>query len=221
MPYVSEAQCRECIPMVRAIAISIAKKVPHTVELDDLIQEGMIGLHQAVISYRPQMKTTLKTYAKHRVRGQILDSLRDLDMTSRWYRRVLNLIESSRVALTIKWGKPPSLIEISEHLGLTVEVLGRAMGNKYQTVSVDGLDIPFNPDYDSELIKKEDLQDIWRKIARLKPRDQVVMMLRYTGDLSMKEIGRRIGVNESRVAQIIHRVHASIKRMYVAEKQSV
>src|SRR5688572_31360609 len=109
------------LPLVRAIAVRIRRNLPAHVELDDLVQVGILGLIDAATKYNPAMETPFPGYAKHRITGCILDGLRKLDVASRSLRRQQKRIEAVTRELTAELGRAPTEHETVERLGIDIE----------------------------------------------------------------------------------------------------
>lgn len=210
----------EHLPLVRAIAVAIRKNLPAAVELDDLIQSGTIGLFQAFDRFDPAKQTTFGTFAKYRIRGAILDSLRQLDWASRDLRRLQKQAEAATYELSVELERAPAESEIAQKLGVDIERLRRMMLKLRSTISAssrsakhDDLPAPEFSDKpeaqpDNVCMRKEMRVKLRSALSVLTPRYQRVIELYYGRDLSMKEIGVLLGVNESRVS----RMHAAALR---------
>ena len=206
----------ENLPLVRTIARHIQKSLGVHVELDDLVHAGMMGLFDAATKYENDKDVPFALYAKHRIRGSILDSLRQVDWASREARRQYKQIGVVTRDLTAKLGRTPTQIEIAEAMGLDAR--------KWQTLMIDfrlfGMEavrpraaegdeqrereIPCakenHPDH--VLAKTEMRSRLSSAMKNLPDRYQQVVKLYYEGDMTMKEIGSLLGVNESRVSQM-------------------
>jgi RNA polymerase sigma factor FliA len=216
----------EHLPLVKAIAIRVHESLPVHVDLDDLIHAGVLGLFDAVAKYNTEKNVAFQAYAKHRIKGAILDSLRQLDWASRDLRKRQKRADAATQDLSAKLGRTPSEVEMAEELGVTVD-RWREMARELATTGLSPS--PSSPDHERDFVQefpaKRDLQpdricerrELQRTLARaigsLPERYQTVVFLYYSNDLTMKEIGDRIGVNESRVSQI-HKT--ALKKMAVA-----
>ena len=110
----------EHLPLVKAIAVRVHENLPVHVDLDDLIHAGVMGLFDAVTKYNPDKKVVFSAYAKHRIKGAILDSLRQLDWASRDQRKRQKQFDSAVRDLTSKLGRMPTEAEVAKCLGLDV-----------------------------------------------------------------------------------------------------
>ena len=211
------------LSLVKAIAIRVHETLPVHVDLDDLIHAGVMGLFDAVEKFDDEKNVVFRSYAKHRIKGAILDSLRQLDWASRDLRRRQKQVESITRDLSSKLGRNPNESEIAEQMGVGVD-RWRRMQMELHTVGV----VSATPNGDSErdrveefaatgdyqpdlMCERRQLQSkLAQAIGSLPKRYQTVVSLYYTNDLTMKEIGNVLGVNESRVSQI-HKT--ALKRM--------
>jgi RNA polymerase sigma factor FliA len=216
----------EHLPLVKAIAIRVHESLPVHVDLDDLIHAGVLGLFDAVAKFDLEKNVAFQAYAKHRIKGAILDSLRQLDWASRDLRKRQKRADAATQDLSVKLGRTPTEIEMAEEMGVSVD-RWRDMARELATTGLAPAPSASDHerDYVQEFPAKRDLQpdricerrELQRTLARaigsLPERYQTVVFLYYSNDLTMKEIGDRMGVNESRVSQI-HKT--ALKKMAVA-----
>jgi RNA polymerase sigma factor for flagellar operon FliA len=203
------------LPLVKAIAIRVHENLPVHVDLDDLIHAGVMGLFDAVTKYDGTKNVVFHAYAKHRIKGAILDSLRQLDWASRDLRRRQKQVESTTRDLAAKLGRTPNDTEVADQLGVGLD---RWHHIQMEMRTVGPVSATPSPDQDRErprefvatadcqpdhMCERRELQHtLARAIGTLPERYQKVVFLYYTNDLTMKEIGDVLGVNESRVSQI-------------------
>src|SRR5215470_1566120 len=107
----------EHLPLVKSIAVRVHENLPVHVDVDDLFHAGVLGLFDAAVKYNPDKKVVFSAYAKHRIKGAILDSLRQLDWASRDQRRRQKQIESATRDLTTKLGRVPTDSEVATSMG--------------------------------------------------------------------------------------------------------
>jgi RNA polymerase sigma factor for flagellar operon FliA len=204
------------LPQVKFIAERIASRLPQTVDRDDLIGAGLLGLLDAADKYDPSRGVQFKTYAELRVRGAILDSLRGLDWASRMTRHRARKVEAAGSELEKKLGRPAGEEEIAEFMGIPLSEYQTLLG-ELRWLTVTSLD-EVNEDghaslahqipADSSLIpsalfeRAEVREQLIAAIDRLSERERQVIALYYTEELTMKEIGATLGITESRVCQI-------------------
>ena len=215
----------EHLPLVKAIAVRVHENLPVHVDLDDLVHAGVLGLFDAVAKFDRQKKVELHSYAKHRIKGAILDSLRELDYASRDMRKRQKQIDTATAGLAAKLGRNPNETEVAAQLGLSTDRLRQIQMELQHLGQVsmtqrDDLDrehaqeFPATPDLRPDRIceRRELRSTLARAIGTLSERYQKVVFLYYTNEMTMKEIGNAIGVNESRVSQI-HKL--ALKKMAV------
>lgn len=216
----------EHLPLVRAIAIRVYENLPVHVDLDDLIHSGVMGLFDAAVKFDGNKQVTFRGYAKHRIKGAILDSLRELDWASRDLRKRHKQLESITRELTASAERPPTEHEIAEKMGMDVSrwrqvaiemrMVGLLSGSsrpddsENQSVPEFPAGNQLNPDV---LTGHRELRAALSTAMKTLPeRYQTVIGLYYIGGKTMREIGDKLGINESRVSQI-HR--AALDRMSV------
>jgi RNA polymerase sigma factor for flagellar operon FliA len=203
-------------PLVKRIAYHMMAKLPASVEIDDIIQTGMLGLLDAINLYEESHGAKFETYAAQRIRGAMLDGLRQVDWLPRSFRRDLRLIESAIAKLEQRLGRPPSEQEVALELGMALgdyqKMLQDARG--YHLVSFDDLNHEDGGDYldrhceDSAANPLDALLDrrlrerLVKGIDALPEREKTVMGLYYEEELNFREIGETLGVSESRVCQL-------------------
>ncbi|HTT62861.1 MAG TPA: FliA/WhiG family RNA polymerase sigma factor [Bryobacteraceae bacterium] len=206
----------ENLPLVRAIAIRVHESLPVHVDLDDLVHAGVLGLFDAASKYDPSKKVIFQSYAKHRVKGAILDSLRQLDWASRDLRKRQKQLDAVTHDLMTRFGRTPTEVEIAETLGLGLERWRRvALELKnLGLISTSSLrpdpdnsapvEFPATPDLQPDNIcsRRQLSSALAGAMQCLPERYQKVVFLYYTNEMTMKEIGEVLGVNESRVSQI-------------------
>ncbi len=216
--------------LVPAIAAHIQKSLPVHIELDDLIHAGNMGLFDAATKYREDKAVAFRTYAKHRIRGAILDSLRQQDWASRDLRKRYRQVEALRVELYEKLKRQPTEEEMAATMGLSIRrwqslmVDFRSLGVAASQLQASEREDSFIPEAssapalapDKVFARTELKQRLLVAMKTLPARYQQVVELYYERDLTMKEIGVTLGVNESRVSQI-HK--AALERMQLALRE--
>lgn len=220
------------LPLVRAIAARVRESLPVQVELDDLVHAGVMGLFDAVDKYNPEKNVVFHLYAKHRIRGAILDSLRQLDWASRDLRKRFKSIESAAQEQAQRLGRSPNEDEVADALGLSASQFQRQKAELHQAgltatpqhrverpehgaflESVESGDK--RPD---EAVAQRELRDaLLEAVKTLPPRYQRVVQMYYREERTMKQIGLELGVNESRVSQI-HK--SALEKLNVSLRQS-
>ena len=205
----------EHMPLVRAIAASVRRGLPQFVDMDDLVHAGVLGLIDAANKFLAEKQVSFATYAKHRVRGAILDSLRKLDWVSRDGRRQQKRVEASTRELAGELQRNPTEEEIAERMGVDVERLRSILTNLNSagliSASSRGEDTesptPDFPDkeelHPDSICGRKQLVGILGEAAKTLPeRSQKVIVLLYAKEMTMKQAGEVLGVNESRISQI-------------------
>ncbi|MGC2210591.1 MAG: FliA/WhiG family RNA polymerase sigma factor [Candidatus Korobacteraceae bacterium] len=208
----------EQMPQVRYIARHIHDRLPQHVPLEDLVHAGVLGLMDALTKYDEARQVQFKTYAKFRIRGAILDSLRELDWSPRDLRRKARQVELAAARLSHELGRSATEQEIATELGLTLEAFQRLVGEleglNLGSFHIENGDkdhdddlceyLPGNPEESPYfLTMKSELRGLLaRAIEELSEKEQQVLSLYYYEELTMKETGAVLGVGESRVSQI-------------------
>jgi RNA polymerase sigma factor for flagellar operon FliA len=204
------------LPFVESLARRVAASMPHSIDVGDLVQDGMIGLMDAAHRFDESRGIKFETFAERRVRGAMIDALRR-DAWPRGVRRVRRELEAARVQLRRELGAEPSLADLAARIGSDEVRLGRTIVriNTIECTSplaagdhIDGAQLPpalvpsEPPPPDKAYEEGEVRARIRAAIASLPPRERKVVGLYYYGDATMKQIGAEIGVNESRVSQL-------------------
>jgi RNA polymerase sigma factor for flagellar operon FliA len=204
------------LPLVSAIAAHVQKSLPVHIEMDDLVHAGTMGLFDAATKYRDDKEVAFRTYAKHRIRGSILDSLRQQDWASRDLRKRYRQVQSVRTTVSAKLQREPNELEMAEAMGLSLRrwqsllvdfrSLGLAASQLQASEREDGYvsEAAAGPgNSPDKVFAREELKaKLLSAMKSLPARYKQVVELYYVRDLTMKEIGGMLGVNESRVSQI-------------------
>jgi len=204
------------LPFVERLARRVAATMPHSIDIGDLVQDGVIGLIDAAHRFDEGRGIKFETFAERRIRGAMIDALRK-DAWPRGVRRQRRELEAAREALRRELGCEPSLADLAAKVGSDEKRLGRTIVRIHAIESTsplannDKLDestlpqalIPSEPEPPDTAYEREETRDRVRAaIASLPPREQRVIGLYYYGEVTMKQIGAAIGVNESRVSQL-------------------
>lgn len=203
-----------CAPLVRRIAYYVMARLPPSVQVDDLIQAGMIGLLEASRSYDPSQGATFETYAGIRIRGAMIDEIRKYDWTPRTLRKKVREVSEAIAQIESEQGRAARDSEVARRLGISLEeyhgILRDTAGHKL--VSLQCM-LPsarssaeralVNGDDPLEQLENERLtQALSAAIGGLPEKERLVMAMYYDEELNMREIGALMGVSEARICQI-------------------
>ncbi len=204
------------LPFVEALARRMAATMPHSIDVGDLVQDGVIGLIDAAHRFDEARGIKFETFAERRIRGAMIDALRR-DAWPRGVRRVRRELEAAREQLRRELGYEPSLADLAARVGSDEKRLGRtivrintiestsplATGDNIDEACLPPALVPSEPDQPDRAFEKAEVRERVRgAIAGLPPRERRVIALYYYGEVTMKQIGAEIGVNESRVSQL-------------------
>jgi RNA polymerase sigma factor for flagellar operon FliA len=223
----------EHLPQVRLIARRIRDRLPDNVSLDDLVSAGIVGLIAAVDQYDPLRNVKLKTYAEHKIRGAILDSLRGLDWAPRQRRKKAKQIEFAICRAEQRLRRIPGEDEIAAEMGLNleeyhrwlVEVQGLNIGSlEYTSEDGEGKGLLeyLSDDQDqlpSRALERSELEQLLSAaIRRIPPMERTVLGLYYLEELTLREIAQVVDLHESRIShlksQAILRLRADIEKVW-------
>ncbi|MBS1817504.1 MAG: FliA/WhiG family RNA polymerase sigma factor [Acidobacteria bacterium] len=227
VPSVTAAQDRRIVaglPFVEALARRMAASMPNSIDIGDLVQDGVLGLIDAAHRFDEARGIKFETFAERRVRGAMIDALRK-DAWPRGVRRQRRELDAAREALRRELGHEPSMADLAARVGSDEKRLSRtivrintieatsplASGEHMDESNLPTVLVPSEPDApDTAYEKTETRERVRAAIASLPVREQKVISLYYYAEATMKEIGAEIGVNESRVSQLHAR---AIKRL--------
>jgi RNA polymerase sigma factor for flagellar operon FliA len=223
------------LPIVRLLARRIHERLPHHVDVEDLVSAGVVGLMDAFAKFDPTKKVQFRSYAQFRIRGAILDSLRTLDWSPRELRRKGRAVEEAIRSLTARLGRAPGEAEVAAKLALSLEeyqqLLGDLKGLEIGTLHVEHNEdsgeeelayVPGRPEEDPLFccLRGELQGRLADAIQNLPERERLVMTLYYYEEMTMREIGMTLGVVESRISQIhssaVIRLRAALKDLAAA-----
>jgi RNA polymerase sigma factor for flagellar operon FliA len=233
-PLVSDSQrhrIEASVPFVEGLARRMAASMPHSIDVGDLVQSGMVGLIDAAHRFDESRGIKFETFAERRVRGAIIDALRR-DSWPRGVRRMRRQLEAAREELRRELGHEPSLADLAARVGADETRLGRTIVriNTIESTSplaaIDetaGVDLPpvlvpaepLSPERAYEVLEVR--ERIRAAVASLPPRERRVIGRYYFDEATMKQIGAEIGVNESRVSQLHARAVQRLKRALAAD----
>ncbi len=218
-------------PLVKRIAYHLMARLPSSVQVDDLVQNGMMGLLDAINRFEAGMGAQFETYAAQRVRGAMLDGLRENDWLPRSLRRDFRRIEEAIAQLEQQYGRAPSEQELAKALSMTLaeyqKMLQDARGHQlisFEDMVEDGEDdylerhLKDETNEPSQLLENQSLQTLLTQgIEQLPEREKLMMALYYEQDLNLREIGEVMGVTESRVCQLHSQAVARLRARIFGE----
>ena len=233
-----EQAIMQYLPHVKRIVQRIAVHLPQSVEIDDLLNVGVIGLIQALERYDPARDNKFMTYAAFRIRGAVLSELRSRDYISRTNRRKVRELEKTYLKLEQKKGRDVEDREVIREMGLSseqfhkikqmsnvaiisLEEMGYSSDKKRDTLSE-----MFISNRDEDALNLAGIKEVKAAIARtieeLPEKEKMVISLYYMDELTMKETGKVLGITESRVSQVhskaISRLRAKLRRIKLLEE---
>lgn len=218
LPAESDARVLEHLPFVKWIAYRLAVRMPETLDIQDLISAGTVGLLQALRDFDPSRKNQFKTYASIRIRGAMLDAIREQDWVPRSFRDRYKKYVQRLNELTKRLGREPNEEEIRRDLGLSRSqyegFLRRARSLSFLSLEElhvsndtvaefsgrDNESARKNPAVSAELSEVRKMLE--KAIESLPERERLIIQLYYYEELNLKEIGKVLGVGESRVCQL-------------------
>jgi RNA polymerase sigma factor for flagellar operon FliA len=228
-----EALVLEHLPQVRLIAKRIHDRVPSHISLDDLISAGVVGLLKAIDNFDPDHNTQLNTYAEHRIRGAIMDGLREMDWAPRETRKKSKLIEKAIHRAEQHLGREPSEEEIASVLKISLSEY-QAWLTEVQFIDLEPLEhapgdgsngdlLQFISDdeesWPSQIVERSELERILaQSIDRMPKPERTVLSLYYYEELNLREIAEVMGLHLSRIgqlrAQAILRLRTHMQRVW-------
>jgi len=197
--------------LVKQVALHLLARMPSSVELDDLMQVGMIGLLEADKNFDPSKGAQFDTFARIRVRGAMIDEVRRLSHMPRSVMTSIREVGIARSELEQQLGREAKDSEMAGYMGLSLDEYHQSIGKNhdYQTVSIDeddaseGNELRFYGLSVTDQIHEEHFQELLAQaIEQLPEREQLIFSLYYNEEMNLKEIAMVIGVTESRVCQI-------------------
>ena len=221
----------EYLPYVKRIVRRIAVHLPSTIDIDDLMNVGVIGLIQAVDRYDPKRDNKFMTYAVFRIRGAVLSELRSRDFLSRANRRKIRDLENVHLKLEQKLGREVDDFEVAQEMGVDIEQVHRTKQMSgisfisfeelgFSSKDEKGKLINYLVDSDDDALVMTRLKELKAAVAgaieQLPEKERLVISLYYLDELTMKETGNVLNVTESRVSQIhsqaVMRLRAKLKK---------
>jgi len=215
---VQERLIAEFAPKIRIMANRLASRLPPHLDVDDIINVGVIGLMDAMTKYDPERETLFKTYAEFRIRGAMLDEVRAMDWVPRSVREKASKLRGTYQALEQKLGRPASEEEVAVAMGMELSALHKMLQQVSHTavLSLDDLGVDAEREVNileciahdathdplSDLIQQDTWELLGEAIEELPEKERMVISLYYYEELTMREIGGVLGITESRVSQL-------------------
>ena len=215
------------LPFVQSLARRMASTMPHSIDLSDLVQDGVLGLIDAAHRFDAARGIKFETFAERRVRGAMIDALRR-DAWPRGVRRARRELEAAREELRRELGAEPTLSDLARRVGSDETRLERTIVRIHTIEStsplanLDAIDsttlpavlVPSEPPSPDRLYEQGQVRERVRKaLAQLPARERRIVGLYYFAEATMKQIGDAIGVNESRVSQLHARAMQRLRRL--------
>ncbi len=206
-------------PLVKFVAGRVRSGLPPSVDQNDLVSDGVLGLMDAVDKFEPERGLQFQTYAVTRIRGAIVDGLRSSDWVPRSIREKIRDVDAASARLEAELGRPPKDRELAAALGMSLEELRKVFSQTAHTSVVS-----FETVVEEEAPREtgglpgadDDLPPGFLSAVReLAERDQIVVALYYWERLTLAEIGQVLGVTESRVSQLHSRATLALRRKLV------
>ena len=197
-------------PFIKQVARRMARRLPSHIALDDIVSSGVLGLMDCIDKYDPRKSQRFETYAEFRIKGAMLDELRSADPLSRDQRANVNALRTAQRNLEARHGRTPEPEELAAELGCDLDhfhaVIARVAASRTvlleeSLTAADSIGDQRN-DTTVDSFYSERRTFLANAIAKLPARLRMVVTLYYFEDLSLKEIGRVLGVTESRVCQL-------------------
>ncbi len=200
------------MPLVRRHALTLQVRLPASIELDDLIQAGTVGLLEALSRFDATQGASFATFASQRIRGAMLDELRTRDWLPRSVRRAARAVDDTIRRLEQQLGRPPEEGEIARDLDMPLGEYQQLLNDTNsgqllpfeelvadgsEPASFDAGNLPFD-----QLLGDQQRETLVAAIEALPEREKLLMALYYQEELNLKEVGAVLGVTESRVSQL-------------------
>lgn len=215
------------LSLVKRVALHLKARVPAFMDLDELIQVGMIGLLEAARAYDPSKGVDFENFAHSRVRGAMLDEVRRLSFLPRSAVAFNKSHNETIHALASELGRTPTQAEVADFMGKDIEEFHKERGKAWQfetysleVVTEEVMSIADDSSQQPDAIVEhaEFMDAVTSAITELPEREQLVMQLYYVEELNLKEIGEVLGVSESRVSQILTTVVKKLRLILKIEK---
>ena len=218
----SDANRLAQLRLVRKVAVHLKARVPDFVEIDDLVQYGILGLLEAEKAFDPSKGIPFDAFVRQRIRGAMIDEIRRMSDIPRSAVANLKAHNDASKRLASALGREPTQAEIAAELGLSDEAFQneRTHAYRFQTLAYDDVEqevegVTAAPELDPSTLvaEQEGLDALQEAIAELPERDQLILQLYYVEELNLKEVGAVVGVSESRVSQLLTASAGKLRRL--------
>ena len=210
-------------PLVKYVAGRLRTRMPDSVDPDDLVSDGVLGLMDAIERFEPARGLSFQTFAVPRIRGAIIDGMRSMDFVPRSVRDKLRTVQRAQVSLEERLGRVPEDVEVAREVGIPVQQLrdlSRQANSNHANLDDFDLADELSSAADHKVEQGDTNASLMRVVDQLAERDQVIIALYYFEGLTLAEIGQVLGVTESRVSQVHRRATATLRQKLV-ELESV
>lgn len=215
------------VPFVRWIAVRLWERISHAVEVGDLFGAGILGLIQSFRAFDPDRGTAFSSYAQTRIRGAMLDYLREQDWSARRARILSRQLRNAEESLEAELGRRPTDDELAEKLGLASTEFAEVRATDAATTihHLDALEPDERDGYLSRRAAPDERlarRDVWRSVSRgLSPKERLLLILYYMEGLTMEETGRSLGLTESRVSQLHSNLLKRLRSRYAGNPEEL
>ena len=206
-------------PLVKYVAGRLRTRMPDSVEQDDLVSDGVLGLMDAIERFEPARGLSFQTFAVPRIRGAIIDGMRSMDFVPRSVRDKLRLVHRAQVTLEERLGRVPEDVEVAREVGIPVQQLrdlSRQANSNHANLDDFDLADELSSAADHQVEQGDVNASLMRVVDQLGERDQVIIALYYFEGLTLAEIGQVLGVTESRVSQVHRRATTLLREKLLA-----
>jgi RNA polymerase sigma factor for flagellar operon FliA len=206
-------------PLVKYVAGRLRTRMPDSVDPDDLVSDGVLGLMDAIERFEPARGLSFQTFAVPRIRGAIIDGMRSMDFVPRSVRDKLRTVQRAQVSLEERLGRVPEDVEVAREVGIPVQQLrdlSRQANSNHANLDDFDLADELSSAADHKVEQGDVNASLMRVVDQLAERDQVIIALYYFEGLTLAEIGQVLGVTESRVSQVHRRATTTLREKLVA-----
>ena len=206
-------------PLVKYVAGRLRTRMPDSVDPDDLVSDGVLGLMDAIERFEPARGLSFQTFAVPRIRGAIIDGMRSMDFVPRSVRDKLRAVQRAQVLLEERLGRVPEDTEVAREVGIPVQQLrdlSRQANSNHASLEDFDLADELSSAADHQVEQGDVNASLMRVVDQLAERDQVIIALYYFEGLTLAEIGQVLGVTESRVSQVHRRATTTLREKLLA-----